>query len=291
MTPPLPPLIQTKKKLSDLSTFGIGGPAEYFAEVSSEQEMADVLVFAKKNQLRHMVLGKGSNCLFDDQGYSGLIILNKITFLEGLDSGQVKAGSGYSFSLLGSQTARKGLSGLEFASGIPGSVGGAVVMNAGANGKETCEALKSVDFMNMEGMITTFQRDKLSYGYRSSPFQKMKGAVTAAEFTLIKSLKARQKQIEIIDYRKKTQPLKEKSAGCVFRNPDNGHSGALIEQCGLKGKKIGGAMVSEQHANFIVNTGGATASDALKLIRLIQEQVRLQTGRQLKMEVRYIPYE
>ncbi len=287
----LPPLIQTEKRLSELSTFGVGGPAKYFAEAASENEIAEALAFSRKMNLKFMVLGKGSNCLFDDRGYNGLIILNKISFIERIDKTRIRVGSGYSFSLLGSQTARWGLSGLEFASGIPGSVGGAVTMNAGANGKETCECLSAVDFMDTEGNKTTWKRQELAFGYRSSPFQQMSGAVIAAEFSLSVSDMARETQIAIIDKRKQTQPLKEKSAGCVFRNPDHGHSGALIEQCGLKGKQIGGAKVSPLHANFIVNTGNATAKDTLSLIRLIQEEVKKQTNQQLKMEVRFIPYE
>ncbi len=197
-----------------------------------------------------MILGKGSNCLFDDRGYNGLIVLNKISFIDRIDKTRIRAGSGYSFSLLGSQTARWGLSGLEFASGIPGTVGGAVTMNAGANGKETCECLSSVDFMDKEGNISTWKRHELAFSYRFSPFQQMPGAVIAAEFSLSLSDKARSTQIAIINKRKQTQPLKEKSAGCVFRNPDHGHSGALIEQCGLKGKQIGGAKVSPSSRQF-----------------------------------------
>lgn len=284
-------LIQEKKNLSELSTFRIGGPADYFAEVDSPEKMREALVFSQRRKLNLMIVGKGSNCLFDDRGFKGIVILNKISFIEKKAPHIIRAGSGTSFSLLGSQTARWGLSGLEFASGIPGTVGGAVAMNAGADGKETCETLCSVDFMDKEGNRRSWERGELSFSYRFSPFQKMKGAIISAEFSLSKSKEARKRQIEIIQKRKQSQPLKEKSAGCIFRNPQGGHAGALIEKCGLKGKKIGGASVSTLHANFIINAGQATADEVLSLIHFVEKEVQEKTGIKLQREVKYIPYE
>lgn len=282
---------QRHKALSELTTFGIGGPASYFFEARSIQEMKDALKFCHAESLPFHILGKGSNSLFDDQGFSGMVILNKIDFCERSESGKIYVGAGYSFSLLGVQTARQGWSGLEFASGIPASVGGAIWMNAGANGSETSQALRLVEFLNEKGELSTFEREALDFAYRSSPFQKLKGAIVAATFQLNPSQEARQKQISIIDYRKKTQPLAEMSAGCIFRNPNCGHAGALIEQSDLKGFKIGGAKVSEVHANFIINAGGATAQDVLSLIALVQAKVKERTQIVLEPEVRFIPYE
>ena len=285
-----PPFFQRNKKLSELTTFGIGGPASYFIEVRSVEEMQNVMQHCHSNKLPFMVLGKGSNCLFDDQGYNGLIILNKIVFMQKPAEGIFHVGAGYSFSLLGAQSARQGWSGLEFASGIPGSVGGAVWMNAGANGSETCSALTSVDFVNDLGEKTTLLRENLSFAYRSSPFQKMSGAIVGATFTLTPLAIARQKQIDIINYRKKTQPLSEKSAGCIFRNPSCGHAGALIEQSQLKGVGVGDAQVSEIHANFIINKGKGSSKDVMQLIDLITNKVKEKTGIHLESEVRCIPY-
>ena len=284
-------LIQTNKNLSEITTMGVGGPAEFFAEVTSLDELREALAFRQKKDLRCIVVGRGSNSLFDDRGYKGLVILNKISFLEKIDSTTIHVGSGYNFSLLGSQTARWGLSGLEFASGIPGSVGGAVFMNAGANGTETCESLQSVDIIDYDGRVASFDRDHMLFSYRYSPFQKMNVVMTSATFKLTEKSEARQTQLEIIRKRQDTQPLKEKSAGCVFRNPSGGHSGALIEQCGLKGVRIGGAEVSPIHANFIVNADHATTQDILDLAELIQKRVKEQTGETLQMEIRAIPYE
>lgn len=278
------------KPLKEFSTFGIGGPAAFFAEAHSVEDLKLCLAFAQEKNIPYLIIGKGSNCLFDDQGFAGLAILNKIHFCTYPEPSLVYAGSGYSFSLLGSQTAKKGLGGLEFASGIPGSVGGAVYMNAGANGSETCEALESVDWITEDGNEIHLSRNEIQFAYRWSCFQKTKGAIAAATFRLTPSTQARGRQLEIIDYRKQTQPLKEMSAGCVFRNPPSGHAGKLIEECGLKGISIGGASISLLHANFIVNTSDATSSDVLTLIGLIQHAVKQKTGFELICEIKYIPY-
>lgn len=276
----MPLQLQKNRRLSEFSTFGIGGPIAHFVEVSTMDEMEE----AYRIDLPKMVIGKGSNCLFNDLGFEGLVILNKIDFCE-WNGTQVHVGSGYSFSLLGVQSARKNLSGLEFASGIPATVGGAVFMNAGANGIETCDSLKSVLFFDRKER-KEFARSDLQFGYRISPFQKMEGVILSAVFTLKELPEARKKQLEIIDYRMKTQPLKDKSAGCVFRNPPGLSAGALIDRCGLKGTQVGGAKVSEMHANFIVNQKEASAEDVKKLIELVREKVFKQTGVLLETEIR-----
>lgn len=163
-------------------------------------------------------------------------------------------------------------------------------MNAGANGAETCDVLKRVLFVDAEGSLCSFDREELLFSYRHSSFQNKKGAIAGAEFQLIRCEKARKKQLEIISYRTKTQPYGEKSAGCVFRNPEGHSAGYLIEQCGLKGVRSGGVKVSELHANFIVNTGQGSSSDVLALIDQIAERVKQQTGIVLEKEVRFIPY-
>lgn len=285
-------LFATHRRLSEFSTFGIGGLIRYFAEVKTFEDMKEGFAFAAEKNLPFLVLGKGSNSLFDDRGFPGVVLLNKIDFCKWEDA-TCDVGSGYSFSLLGVQSARKGLSGLEFASGIPASVGGAIFMNAGANGKETSESLQSVTFLTKEGSIREYEKEALQFGYRSSPFQAMPGAILSARFTLkILGNAARSTQLQIIDHRKKTQPLKEKSIGCIFRNPSSERSaGFLIEQCGLKGLQVGGAKVSEIHANFIVNEGRASASEVLDLMRQIQDRVCAKTGIFLEPEVRLISYE
>lgn len=283
------PVIATFRKqvpLSDLCTFGIGGPARYCALVLTVEEMRAAILACVRNRLPYLILGKGSNCLFDDRGFDGVVLVNKIDFLERPAPGQYHVGAGFSFSRLGAQTAREGWSGLEFASGIPGSVGGAVFMNAGANGRETAASLVTVDFLTETGEFKVLRKEELTFAYRTSCFQKMNGAIVGATFQLDPSDSARALQLQIVEYRTKTQPYGDKSAGCIFQNPECGHAGALIDQCGLKGLSIGDAKVSEKHANFIINAGSATSEDVQALIALVQKRVQERTGVVLKSEVR-----
>ncbi len=280
---------EIEKPLKQFSTFGIGGPARFFTEAQEVEALQDLMRYCHVQKLPFFVLGKGSNVLFDDRGFDGLVILNKITFCQ-FEWPIVHVGAGYSFSLLGSQTARKGWAGLEFASGIPGSVGGAVYMNAGASGSETADVLMEATFVNETGELEVLSRDQIGFSYRTSVFQKRKGVIASAKFLLHPSEEARKKQLGIIDYRTRTQPYSDKSAGCVFRNPGGEFSaGALIQQCGLKGKRIGGAEVSPMHANFIVNKEGATAGDVLALAEFVKNEVKEKTGVDLEMEIRCVP--
>jgi UDP-N-acetylmuramate dehydrogenase len=285
-------IFASHRKLSEFSTFGIGGPILHFAEAKTFEDMREGVLFALKHNFPFLIIGKGSNCLFDDRGFSGVVLLNKIDFCE-WNEASAYVGSGYSFSLLGSQSARKAFSGLEFASGIPASVGGAIFMNAGANGKETFEALKSVVYLTDEGHVREYKKQELNFGYRRSSFHAMRGVILAATFVFCSnSPTARSSQLQMLEYRKKTQPIKEKSIGCIFRNPCVTQSaGSLIDRCGLKGVRVGGAKVSEIHANFIVNECQATAADIMDLMSQIQTQVFKITGVHLEPEVRLIPYE
>lgn len=279
--------MQTDKSLAELSTFGIGGPAKWFQKVDTIEEMQALV----RQKLPFIVIGKGSNTLFDDRGFNGLVIQNKIDFFENPAPGVYHVGAGFSFALLGVRSAQAGYSGLEFASGIPASVGGAIFMNAGANGSETEKVLVSIDYIDEEGELVILERKDLEFGYRTSPFQKRKGVIVGATFKLTPSLTARQKQIEIVTYRKNTQPYNDKSAGCVFRNPACHIAGKLIEEAGLKGHMLGGAKVSEKHANFIVNADHATAKDVCALIDEVQRKVYEKHGVKLEPEIRIIPYQ
>jgi len=290
MNPDLPFPHQKKKQLSEFSTFGIGGPARYFAEAKSVEQMREMLAYAHQTGLPVHVLGKGSNSLFDDRGFNGLVILNRIDFLEQKEH-VFTVGSGYSFARLGGVTARGGWSGLEFASGIPATVGGAIYMNAGANGKETADVLAEVGYVTEKGELIRFQKEELHFGYRCSSFHKWRGAIVDSVFHLAPSDKAKVQQKEILDYRLKTQPYGDKSAGCAFRNPAGDSAGRLIDASGLKGLHVGGATISKMHANFIVNTGHAKARDVLELIDEIKEKIYREKGVLLEEEIRYIPYD
>lgn len=279
------------KPLKDLCTFGIGGPAAYYIAVQTIAEMQEILPACMKEKIPFFILGKGSNSLFDDRGFNGCVIANKIDFLEKKSETLWHVGAGYSFSLLGTQTARQGLSGLEFACGIPGSVGGAIYMNAGANGSTTSLVIEEIDYVTNQGELVHYSAKDLAWGNRHSFFQTLSGAIVSATFRLTPQPDARQKQIDLFQQRKKTQPIEEKSAGCIFVNPPSAHAGALIDRCGLKQMTIGGAQVSPKHANFIVNAGGATANDVKALIAAIQSKVKAETGYDLTQEVRSVPYD
>lgn len=281
---------QVQKPLSEFSTFGIGGPARYFAEAASAEQMREMLFYAFQSGIAVHILGKGSNSLFDDRGFNGLVILNRIDFLK-QEEEKFSVGSGYSFARLGGVTARLGWGGLEFASGIPATIGGAIYMNAGANGKETADMLKEVGYVTEKGELIRLHKEELHFGYRTSSFHKWRGAIVDAVFHLTPSETAKSTQREILDYRLKTQPYGEKSAGCAFRNPEGDSAGRLIDAMGLKGMRIGEAAVSETHANFIVNAGCAKAADVLALIEEIKEKIYREQGILLEEEIRYIPYD
>ncbi|MCP5506574.1 MAG: UDP-N-acetylmuramate dehydrogenase [Chlamydiales bacterium] len=282
--------IEYGKSLKPYTTFGIGGEAKQFVTIRSIDEMGAIRNYINQKHLPFWIIGKGSNALFDDRGFDGLVILNKIDFVE-FDEGKLHVGAGTSFSLLGAKMARKGWGGLEFASGIPGSVGGAIYMNAGANQMETCDYLTHVGVIDEAGVFQEVKKSELSFGYRFSSLQKSGKIIVSGRFELVQEVAAREKQLKIVEYRTATQPYGQKSAGCIFRNPEGDKAGALIEACGLKGKKIGGAEVSTLHGNFIINTGNATAEDVMALSSHIQQTIQEKTGKWLEMEVQRVPYQ
>jgi len=291
MNNPLP-YFERNRLLKELCTFGIGGPARYYTEVYSTEELTSALIACQRQSLPYFILGKGSNCLFDDRGFDGAIIANRIDFIREEGSGLFHVGAGTSFVLLGIRTARQGFSGLEFAAGIPGSVGGAIYMNAGANGKEVSSPLHSIDYVTEEGRLEHLTASSLCFTYRFSSFQQWQGSIATASFSLERDTSARSRQLALLLRRKACQPCRDKSAGCIFRNPEKGHAAAFIDMAGLKGLQIGNAAVSSLHANFIVNQNGrATASEVLSLIATIQQQVESRWGICLRCEVCYVPYE
>lgn len=249
-----------------------------------------MLQFCQCEALPFFILGKGSNTLFDDRGFNGLVILNCLDYCHQKEA-LFTVGAGFSFARLGNLTARLGYSGLEFAAGIPATCGGAIFMNAGAQGQEVSTCLQTVTYVNTMGEERLFKKEELELGYRTSSFQKMQGAISEATFLLHACSEAKERQKKAVEYRLMTQPYKNPSAGCAFRNTEQSSAGALIDSCGLKGLREGGALVSEKHANFIVNAGGATAVDVLLLIQKVKQQVFDKSGVHLETEIRYIPYE
>lgn len=282
-------IIEKDVSLKEYTTLGCGGRACFFALVENVSELKEALAFAKDKKIPFISLGKGSNTLFADKGYHGLVILNKIHYIQNTDN-KFLVSSGYSFSLLGAQSSKLGYKGLEFAAGIPASVGGAVYMNAGANGCETKDCLTKVSVIDHQGSLKTYSRDELTFSYRYSSFQKMAAVIFEAEFELESCRQARKRQLEILSHRTQTQPYSCKSAGCFFKNPIGISAGALIDKCGLKGLCVGDAEVSKLHANFIVNKGLASSEEILSLAHLVRQKVLDQTGISLEMEVKQVPY-
>lgn len=282
---------ESGRSLKELSTFGIGGPVRHYFSAENIEEIEQALEWSRLHRVPYFILGKGSNCLFDDRGFNGLVIHNRIDFCN-IDGNEISAGAGASFSLLGIRSAKNSLSGLEFAAGIPGTVGGAIYMNAGAGGRETADVLLDVVYLLENGDTVTYLRSDFQFGHRTSPFQLMKGCILAARFVMASDSNARQKQMDMLTYRMNTQPLRDQSAGCVFRNPSAEISaGALIDRAGLKGKTIGGAKVSEMHANFIVNIANATQADVCALISEVQNTVFEKSGIWMSPEVCVVPFE
>lgn len=274
--------------LSTLSTFGIGGKARWLFRAERREDIQEALAFVGQTGCPYIVVGRGSNCLFSDEGFSGLVIYNRIETFRDLGDGRFEVGGGGSFPSLGLQTASRGWSGLEFAAGIPGSVGGAVFMNAASHQQQTQDALAWVDYVDERGTLIRLTKEELAFGYRYSSLQKAKGAIVEVGFVLRADRGAVVRQQEMLAYRKKTQPYRDRSAGCVFRNPPLASAGRLIEEAGLKGAKIGGAEVSHIHANFIVNRHQATARDVLALMNHVRDTVADKHGVRLESEIRCI---
>lgn len=273
------------------TTFRIGGDADLFVTVYSTDQLVAVIKACNENSIPYFILGRGSNLLVDDSGMRSVVITLDGDFKNiSVKENKITCGAGLTLSKLCTVALDNSLSGLEFAFGIPGSVGGAVYMNAGAYGGEMKNAVSSVTYMTQNGDVKTRTADELDFSYRHSVFKTTGDVILSAEFELCvddkSEIKARME--DFMTRRKTKQPLEYPSAGSVFKRPEGNFAGTLIEQCGLKGTTIGGAQVSEKHAGFIVNAGDATCSDVLKLVKKIQNEVKEKTGYSLEREIIYI---
>ena len=278
--------------LSNHTTFRIGGAAKYFAVPKNEEEIMEAVDFAIVKDLPYYILGKGSNVLFADEGYPGVIIeigagMEKV---ERTGDTGIRAQAGVSLSALAAFAAREGLSGLEFAGGIPGTLGGAVTMNAGAYGGEMKNVIVSAKVMDEEGAVQELSCEELQLGYRTSIVQKKQFVVLEAEFLLKPGTteEIQNTMKELNAKRREKQPLEYPSAGSTFKRPEGYFAGKLIEDAGLRGYRVGDAQVSEKHCGFVVNRGKATCAEVLQLIKDVQKEVKEQFGVQLEPEVRII---
>ncbi len=278
---------KTDESLAGRTWMQIGGPAKYFVEPENIDQLADVVRRCRENEIPIYVLGAGANLLVDDGGVKGAVIhLGQGEFAKSeFGEAEVTAGAGADMGKLVLRCVREGLSGLESLTGIPGSIGGCVRMNAGGAFGDIGNAIESVEVMTADGEIFTRHRDDLAFAYRSTNITAK--LILSAKFRLAdddaQRILKQVKQIWI--YKKNTQPLAQRNAGCIFKNPRGLSAGALIDRAGLKERRVGGAHVSQKHANFILVEKGTRASDVLKLINVIRETVYKKSEVYLELEL------
>lgn len=288
----LPPgRVSTDEPMAKHTTFRIGGPADALVTPHNNDELKRVIRFAAEEGLPAMVIGRGSNLLVRDGGIRGMVIKMSGGFVEVKAEGsRLTAGAGVQLVTLARKAAALELTGLEFASGIPGSLGGALVMNAGAYDGEMKDVVEWVDVMDSGGRVKQLTAGEMGFSYRHSGLQETGDVALRAGLVLKpgepQAIEARMK--ELAERRQTKQPLTLPSAGSVFRRPPGHYAGPLIEESGLKGTRVGGAEVSTLHANFIVNAGGATAADVLGLIEHVRQTVHARSGVWLEPEVRVV---
>lgn len=286
--------LREQELLAPYTTFRIGGPCRLMICPHSADELQGVLKLLAEWGEKPLVIGCGSNLLFPDEGYEGTVIVTRKAFssITCCEDGLIAADAGVTLSQLARFALDRGLTGLEFASGIPGSVGGAVFMNAGAYGGEISQVLADTLYIDENGEFQTISREAHRFSYRDSVFQHGNAVIVRSRFALSPGdpEEIRAKMSELAGKRKEKQPLEYPSAGSAFRRPEGGkyYAAALIDQAGLKGYRVGGAAVSEKHAGFVINLGGATAADVKTLLQDVRGTVYRNSGVLLEPEIRII---
>ena len=272
------------------TSFRIGGPAEVMAFPENTDQLGRILKVSKMLDITPAILGAGTNILAPDDGLKGLVICIKdaMSDIQRLDTTHIRVAAGASMTKAAVYAANAGLSGLEFAHGIPGSVGGGVYMNAGAYGGEIKDVCISAEVMSMDGQLRTYTAQEMGFSYRHSRLEEQPGIVVSATFVLkqARTEDVRNRMQELAAKRKASQPLDKPSAGSAFKRPAGGYAAALIDDAGLKGYQVGGAAISQKHAGFAVNLGDATAEDVKNLLRQVSDMVYEKSGIRLEPEVR-----
>lgn len=277
--------------MSKYTTFRVGGEAECMIVVETKDELAQIISYLGRLEQDYFVLGNGSNLLVGDKGYRGVIVkMGKRMGGIRVEQNHIAVGASAPLSLVATVAKEKGLSGLEFAAGIPGTVGGAIVMNAGAYGGEMKQIVQMVRVMDKEGQILTLDNDTMEFGYRTSIIKDRPFIVLGVVLKLTpgNGEEIGAKMEELMKQRKSKQPLEYPSAGSTFKRPEGYYAGKLIMDAGLRGYRIGGAQVSEKHCGFVINAGGATAADIKEVIEEIQERVRDRFHVRLEPEVVFL---
>lgn len=285
--------IKFQEPMKNHVSFRIGGPADCLIAVQTEEQLKEVLLFADFHQIPLTILGNGTNVLVSDQGISGITLQIKLTGVEVKkeeDAAFISVASGEKLIPLAYQMANQGIAGLECFSGIPGTIGGAIRMNAGAYGKEMKDIVQSVVTLDDKGNKHIYSVEDAQFAYRHSLFQTKEEIIIKASLKLGygKTEEIKQQMQTYADERKQKQPLEFPSAGSTFKRGDGFITAALIDGAGLKGMKLGEAQVSEKHAGFIINKGNATAEEVLQLTKRVQEQVEKQFGKKIELEIELI---
>jgi len=287
------PGVQKNFLLKKYTTFRIGGKVQYFFAAKNKKEIIKAVTVAKKLDLPFFILGRGSNLLVSDKGFKGIVINFQFSIFN-FQKNKIFAGAGTPLGRLVNVSAEKSLTGLEWAIGIPGTIGGAVYGNAGAFGKSMKDIVSEVEIFDSKTQkIKIFGNKKCKFSYRNSIFKKNPNLIILS--VVLKLKKGDKKTIkekiqEYSKYRIKTQPLNFSSAGSIFKNPPGTSVGYLIEQCGLKGKRIGNVKISEKHANFIINLGKGKAKDVMKLIKLIKKEIKKKFKIELEEEIQFLGF-
>lgn len=277
--------------MSRHTTFRVGGEAACLIKVSDREELSKLIKFLRQTEHDFFLIGNGSNLLVSDNGYEGVIVKLSGEFEEIKSDGlKIVAGAGASLARVAKTAMSEGLSGMEFAAGIPGTLGGAIVMNAGAYEGEMKQIVKEVTVMDQEGNILVLDNDTMEFGYRSSVIRNRPFIVLSAVLALEEGSREEieQKMQKLSEKRRQKQPLEYASAGSTFKRPEGNFAGKLIMEAGLGGFTIGGASVSQKHCGFVVNTGTATALDIYEVIKEVQEKVKEQFGVMLEPEVIFL---
>lgn len=288
--------IKYNEPMSKHTTFKIGGPADYFIQMENIEEIKEIIKKANENQIPITIIGNGSNILVTDKGIRGITLkieIGKIEFSNGSTKIEMTVGAGEKLGKLAQYCLKEGITGLEELAGIPGTIGGAIKMNAGAHGKEIKDIIKSVKCVDYQGNEKQFTKEELDFGYRSSIFKKQKYIIVEAVLELQKLPKEKREEIKqkmqkYMAYRKEKQPIELPSAGSTFKRGNDFITAKLIEEAGLKGYSIGGAQVSTKHSGFIINKGNATAKDVLELVEYIKNVVYEKFNKKIELEIEIV---
>ena len=285
--------IYINEPMSKHTSFKIGGPAECFIKIKTIEQLKDILKYAQKEKIPLTIIGNGSNLLVSDDGIKGIVLKIEIEKIcQDIENGIIllTVGSGIKLGALAQKCLKEEVAGFEFASGIPGTIGGAIRMNAGAHGSEMKDIVKTVKYMTRDGEIHTITNEQAKFEYRKSLFTEKDYIILEVELQLKtgKAEEIKEKMTEYATYRKEKQPIEYPSAGSTFKRGTDFITAKLIDECGLKGYQIGGAQISEKHAGFIINKSNATAQDVINLMEYTKEQVYKKFGKKIEQEIEII---